>query len=148
MLQLIRREFVVNVPLETVWQHLAQVERWPSWAKHITSVELDPPGDLTRQSSGAFRLSNGIRSTFKMVELNPPKSWKWVGPFLWIMVHYDHIFEPIDDQHTRLIWVVDAEGFAVSIFGRVYAAIYNRNLDKAIPNLVAEMNAQQDGDIG
>jgi hypothetical protein len=30
----------------------------------------------------------------------------------------------------------------------VYAAIYNRNLDKAIPNLVAEMNAQQDGDIG
>ncbi len=116
------------------------VERWPSWAKHIRRVELTPPGEVTPQSSGAFRLSNGIRSTFKMVEMNPPKHWKWVGPFLWIMVHYDHIFEPIDGQHTRLIWVVDAEGFAVSIFGRLYATIYNRNLDKAIPNLIAELN--------
>jgi hypothetical protein len=145
MLRLIHREFVVDAPLHIAWQHLAQVERWPSWARHITSVELDPPGDLTRQSGGAFRLRNGIRSTFKMVALNPLKSWKWVGPFLWITVHYDHIFEPIDDQHTRLTWLVDAEGFAASIFGRLYAAIYNRNLDRAIPSLIAEIHAQQAG---
>ncbi|MCI0712114.1 MAG: SRPBCC family protein, partial [Chloroflexi bacterium] len=105
MLKLIRCEFEVDAPLETAWQHLAQVERWPSWARHIRRVELKPPGDLTLQTSGTFHLSNGVRSTFKMVELNPPHHWKWVGQFLWITVHYDHIFEPINDQRTRLIWV-------------------------------------------
>ncbi len=82
MLRLIHREFVVDAPLQDARRHLAQVERWPSWARHITSVELDPPGDLTRQSSSALHLSNGIRSRFKLVELNPPKHWKWVGPFI------------------------------------------------------------------
>ncbi len=57
MLELIRREFEVAVSLETAWKHLAQVERWPLWARHICRVELLPSGDLTLQSSGAFHLS-------------------------------------------------------------------------------------------
>jgi hypothetical protein len=30
---LIRREFIVDVPVERAWEHLARVEAWPSWAK-------------------------------------------------------------------------------------------------------------------
>jgi hypothetical protein len=31
---LINRAFVVDVPLEIAWHHLARVEAWPRWAKH------------------------------------------------------------------------------------------------------------------
>jgi hypothetical protein len=31
------------------------------------------------------------------------------------------------------------EGFGASVFGRLLAAIYARNLDKAIPNLIDEL---------
>lgn len=140
MLDLVQREFEVNVPLATAWKHLAAVEHWPTWAKHIKRVELHPKGELTRDTVGRFRLANGIKSDFQMVEINQLRNWKWVGPFLWLVVQYDHRFERVDERRTKLTWLVSADGFGVSVFGRLFAGIYNRNLDKAIPRLISELN--------
>ncbi len=60
-------------------------------------------------------------------------------PFLWLTVHYDHQFYAVSPNRTRLTWVVDAEGFGAPVFGRLFAAVYSRNLDKAIPILVASI---------
>ena len=138
---LIRREFIVNTPLRQAWAHLSRIESWPSWAKHIRRVELVPAGALTAQSEGRIHLRNGIRSMFRMVELNPDRNWKWVGRFLWLTIHYDHQFEAVDSRSTRLIWLVIADGVGESIVGRLFARLYERNLDKAIPALMAEMSA-------
>src|SRR5436190_13383833 len=56
MIELVKRTFDVDVPVEAAWAHLARVEAWPSWAKHISSVRLTPPGALTSASEGQFRL--------------------------------------------------------------------------------------------
>jgi carbon monoxide dehydrogenase subunit G len=137
--ELVRREFTVDVPLQQAWDHLANVEAWTSWAKHIRRVTLDPPGALTAHSAGAFRLAGGARSTFRMEEYDPPRRWQWVGRFLTANVHYDHRFEPEEDGRTRLVWTVTAEGLGEGSLGRVFGAIYARNLDKAIPNLQREL---------
>jgi hypothetical protein len=139
----IQREFIVDVPITAAWQHLVQVEHWPSWAKQIRHVELAPPGVLTSQSSGTFYLSNGIRSTFRMSEYNPPHNWMWVGRFLWMSVSYDHQFRSVSIERTKLIWTVEIDGLGKSSLGRVFAAVYCRTLNKAIPNLIAEMNSLQ-----
>jgi hypothetical protein len=141
VIELLVREFDVDVPLERAWGHLARVENWPSWAKHIKRVALEPPGQLTQTSAGAFRLAGGVRSTFRMEVYDPPRRWQWVGRFLTVRVHYDHGFEPVNDERTRLIWTVAAEGPGSASLGRVFGAIYARNLDKAIPNLQAEIRA-------
>jgi carbon monoxide dehydrogenase subunit G len=141
MRELVRREFTVDVPVEKAWEHLAAVESWPSWAKHITRVTLDPSGPLTEASAGTFRLKGGVRSTFRMEAYDRPTRWQWVGRFLWIDVHYDHRFEPVDDAHTRLTWTVVADGIGEGSLGRFFGAIYARNLDRAIPNLQAELRA-------
>ena len=139
MVQLIRREFVINIARPSAWAHLARVERWPSWAQHIKKVDLDPPGELTSHSKGLFRLSNRIKSQFVVTEFDRPRGWKWVGPFLWLTVHYDHRFEELTDRKTKLTWIVEADGFGASVFGRIFAAVYNANLDRAIPKLIGEM---------
>ena len=141
MKTLLRREFTVEQPVETAWQHLARVTEWPSWAKHIKQITVQPPGPLGPQSTGVIRLTNGIKSAFSMTEFNPPRNWKWVGKFLWLTVHYDHRFEELGPSQTRLIWIVEAGGFGVSVFGRLFAKIYSKNLDRAIPLLIEEMNA-------
>ncbi len=141
MITLIKREFTVNVTIAVAWAHLSAVENWPSWAKHIRSVEVTPKGELTLDSTGIIRLNNGIKSEFRMSEFNPKKNWKWVGPFLGLTVYYDHQFERIDEGQTRLTWIVACEGFGAAVLGRAYAFIYNKNLDRAIPNLIAEINA-------
>ncbi len=138
MTTLIRREFTVDVSVESAWEHLARVAAWPSWAKHIRRIDLDPPGEIMANSTGVIHLKFGPESAFRMVEFKPPRNWKWVGRFLWLTVHYDHLFES-QGERTKLVWIVACEGFGVSILGRLFALIYNRNLDKAIPNLIAEI---------
>jgi hypothetical protein len=54
-------------------------------------------------------------------------------------VHYDHQFNRTGPQETEIGFVLDGEGFGVAVFGRLFAAIYARNVDRAIPNLAKEL---------
>jgi hypothetical protein len=137
----LRREFTVNLSVEKAWQHLARVEQWPSWAKHIDQVEVQPPGELGPQSTGRLHLTNGLKPVFRMTEFNPHRNWKWVGGFLWLTVYYDHLFDELNPTQTRLTWVIEAKGLGASVLGRLFANIYSKSLDRAIPLLVEEMNA-------
>ena len=141
MITLLCREFKVDIPREKAWQHLARVEQWPSWAKHIKQVELVYGGELGPNSTGVIHLSNGIKSKFAMTQFQPRRNWKWVGRFLWLTIHYNHIFEELSARQTKLVWVIEGDGFGVSILGRLFARIYSMNLDKAIPLLIDEMIA-------
>lgn len=141
MVTLLQRKFVVDVPLPTAWEHLARVEQWPSWAPHIKRIELQPPGELGPGSTGVLHLINGMKPAFRVTEFNRPRDWTWVGSFLWLTVIYDHRFESLDEGHTRLTWIVQARGFGAGLLGRLFARIYRGHLDRAIPRLIAEMNA-------
>ena len=135
-MRLLSREFPVATPLNRAWDVLVDVRTWPRWAKHIRSVRADPPGPVTPATVGELRLVGGIRSSFRMKEFVPGRHWVWEGRFLWLWVTYDHVFEAIDPQTTRIRFTVDAEGLGVGFLGQAFARIYARNLDRAIPNLV------------
>src|SRR5229473_870149 len=143
MITLLRREFTVELPLERAWQHLARVEQWPSWAKHIKQIEMRPPGELRPESTGLIHLTNGAKSGWTVTEFNPYRNWKWVSGFLWLTIHYDHRFEELNPTQTKLTWVIEANGFGKSVIGRLFGKIYSKSLDRAIPLLVEEMNASR-----
>ena len=140
---LLRREFTVELPVEKAWRHLARVGQWPSWAKHIKQVEVQPPGELRPESTGHFLLTNGLKPVFRMTEFNPHRSWKWVGDFLWLTIYYDHRFEELNPTLTKLTFELEGRGFGVSLLGRLFAKVYSKSLDRAIPLLVQEMNASR-----
>jgi hypothetical protein len=139
MVTLIDREFTANVTLESAWDYLVRLDLWPMWAPHIKYIATHPPGELGPKSSGVIHLANGMKSTFQMTEFNPYHNWKWVGPFLWLTVHYDHRFEYVSSNQTRLRFVLEATGFGVGFIGRLFAMIYSRNLEKSISLLVQAM---------
>ena len=150
MITLLRREFTVERPIEEAWRHLAHIEQWPSWAKHIHHVELRPPGELGSESTGRLRLKNPVKSgwpapsaVFRVAEFDPYKNWKWAAGFLWLTCHYDHRFEALSPTRTKLTWVIEAQGFGKSLIGRLFARIYIKHLDRAIPLLVQEMNTSR-----
>jgi uncharacterized membrane protein len=140
---LLQREFTVELPLEKAWQHLARVEQWPSWAKHIKQVELQPAGELGLESTGRMHLTNGLKPAWKVTEFNPYRNWKWVGGFLWLTVYYDHRFEELNPTQTKITFVLEAKGFGMSVIGRLFAKVYSKNLDRAIALLIQEMNASR-----
>jgi polyketide cyclase/dehydrase/lipid transport protein len=139
--RVLERRFTVNAPLERAWTHLEKVERWPSWARHIRRIDLQPRGPLTATSEGVIHLTNGMRSTFRMERLNPTSNWQWAGPFLWLNVHYDHQFTRIEADKTQIAFIIDVERFGAAFFGNIFAAIYSINLRRAIPRLVKELES-------
>lgn len=147
MVTLINREFTVTVSLEEAWEHLARVDQWPTWAHHIKHIDVNPPGELGDQSSGLIHLANGMKSTFRMTEFNPGRNWKWVGPFLWMTIHYDHQFESLGSGQTKLRFVLEASGCGAAVLGPLFARIYRRNLEKAIPRLIKEMENLTDDSL-
>ena len=147
MVTLIERGFTVNVSLERAWQKLARLDQWPRWAHHIKRIEVQPPGELGPQTSGVIYLANGMKATFRMTEFNPGHSWKWVGPFLWLTVHYDHCFESLSSHQTRVTFVLEASGFGAGFFGRLFAWVYRRDLEKAIPLLVKTIESEGQTDL-
>ncbi len=142
MRTLIDREFEVAASRDRCWEHLSRIEAWPSWARHIRSIDVSPPGALTDGTRGLIRLRNGVRSSFRMTELRPGEHWLWEGAFLWLRVRYDHAFEPVSPERTRIRFRVDVDGLGVGSLGRLFAKIYGANLDRAIPNLIAELEGQ------
>ena len=141
MKRLIDEGFEVGVPRSLAWDHLAQVENWPTWAKHIKSVDRTPAGPLSIHTQARVRLTNGMTSTFKMIEFAPPCHWKWRGSLLGAQIYYDHVFSEIAPMQTGVRFTVDASGWQVAILGRIFASIYRHNLRRAIPVLIAEIEA-------
>ena len=140
---LLRRNFTVELPVEEAWRHLARVEQWPSWAKHIKQVEMQPSGELGLKTKGRLHLTNGMKTAWTVTKFNPYRNWKWVGRFLWLTINYDHLFEELSSTQTKITFVLEAKGFARSVLGRLFARIYSKILDRAISLLVQEMNASR-----
>ena len=131
----VKRVFEVDAPLEEAWQRLAEVERWPEWAPHITSVTVSPPGELGPTSSGALQVKRLGRNTFRMSVWEPPVRWEWVGGLPGVRIYYDHRFESAGPAATRLEWLVELHGPLAPFIRPVFARVYGRNLDRAIPRL-------------
>jgi hypothetical protein len=141
MLRALERTFVARTSVERAWAHLQNVEDWPTWARHIRRITLNPRGPLSADSEGVIFLTNGLRSTFRMEEINVPSNWRWGGSFLWLAVHYDHRFERMRENESKITFIIDVEGFGADFFGRIFAAIYALNLDRAIPRLVEQLES-------
>ena len=104
---------------------------------------MEPPGILTPSSSGVVRLRNGVRSRFTVSTFVDGERWLWAGTFLWLHVEYDHVLEAVAADRTRVSFDVAVGGLGVGSLGRLFAWIYSGNLDKAIPNLIAEIEGTQ-----
>jgi hypothetical protein len=58
---------------------------------------------------------------------------------LWLKVRYVHAFDLLAPGRTHIRFDVYLGGLGHATLGRLFACIYARNLDKAIPNLAAEL---------
>jgi hypothetical protein len=142
---LVERSFEVPVPAQDAWSALADVETWPTWAPHIAGARTTPPGPVRADTSGSFRFRPAGRSRFTMTDFDPPRSWTWSGRAMGVLIDYEHRFEPVSPQTTRLVWVVRSSGRA-GVRARLFAAVYSRLIDRAWPRFRASVTSLPQGD--
>ena len=132
MRELIRRQFELNQPPAQAWERITDLADWPSWARHIRTIETEGPPEVGR--SARLRLKNGTSALVTTTRVEPGRSFYWEGTFLWLNLGYDHIVEPSEASST-ITFVVEGGGPGIGSLGRVFAAVYRRQLDKAIARL-------------
>ena len=129
---LVERSFMVPVPTANAWSALADVAAWPSWAPHIMGARVSPPGPVRADAVGTFRFRPVGRSRFTMTEFDPPRSWTWTGRAIGVTIDYQHRFETVSPETTRLVWVVRSRSRA-GVRARLFALVYSRLRGSARP---------------
>jgi carbon monoxide dehydrogenase subunit G len=136
--ELLRREFRVEAPLTEAWRELADVTAWPRWAPHLRRVTVEPPGPVGPSSIGRLTFQPIGGSSFRVSSYVEGTGWEWVGGVLWLTIRYDHRFEAMADG-THLTWTVAEDRDRPSVVGRLFASVYARLVDRAIPRLQDHM---------
>jgi hypothetical protein len=137
MKRLLERTFVVEAAAERAWAELVAAEHWPRWAQHLRSVQVSPSGPVGPGSSATLKLTNHTRATMRVTEFQDGRRFRWEGAFLWLRLGYDHLVTTDETGRVRITFTVDAAGLGVRTIGPLFAGIYARNLDRAIPRLQA-----------
>ena len=133
----VHRSFEVAVPADEAWARLAEVERWPEWAPHISAVTVSPAGPLGPSSSGVLKIRGLGRNAFRMSAWEQPDRWEWTGGLPGVRIDYDHRFSAAGNNSTTMTWVVVLRGPLAWLIRPIFARIYGRNIDRAIPGLQA-----------
>jgi len=125
----------VQAPAAVVWAVFADVERWPDWTPSVTSVEpLDGP--LARDARFAIRQPRLPRLVWRVVDLEPGRSWVWRagGPGGRTFAH--HLVEAQDDGSTLVTQRIDQRGISV-LFGLLSRGLTRRYLAEEAAGLKA-----------
>ena len=137
MKRLLERTFAVEATAERAWAELVAAEQWPRWARHLASVQVTPLGPVGPGSSATLRLKNRTKASVRVTEFEDGRRFRWEGSFLWMRLGYDHVVTTDDTGRVSITFTVEGAGLGVNTIGPLFARIYARNLDRAIPRLQA-----------
>ena len=141
MRRLLERTFAVEATAERAWAELVAAEQWPRWARHLASVQVTPPGPVGPGSRATLKLTNHTTATVLVTEFQDGRRFRWEGSFLWMGLGYDHLVTTNDAGRVSITFTVDVAGVGVNTIGRLFASVYARNLDRAIPRLQARLQS-------
>jgi uncharacterized membrane protein len=141
MRRLLERTFDVEASAERAWAELVAAEQWPRWARHLRSVQVTPHGPVGPASSATLKLTNRTTARVRVTEFQDGRRFRWEGSFLWLGLGYDHLVTTDEADRVQITFTVEGAGVGVTTIGRLFAAVYARNLDRAIPRLQALLRA-------
>ena len=138
-----RRQIIVNVPPQVAWDHFSRPEEWRSWlGASGAPTSVTPPGEIGPNTTATF----GNAFTFRMTEFAPYDHWMWSGALGWLTLDYDHIFEPIGDGRTRMVFHQTVTGFGNDVVARLLGlATGAGGHQDALNRLADEINSQRAG---
>lgn len=119
----------IEAPIEVVWAVFIDVERWPTWTKSVTSVEL-LDGPMRLGASARIRQPKLPKVVWRVTELDPGRSWTWVARSPGAStVATHHLTASADGTTTIAEQSIVASGLVGRIVARLYRTLTKQYLD-------------------
>lgn len=141
MKQVVREQIEVDRPPTVIWDHLAKLEQWPSWAGHIKKMDPTPPGELTSETEVVLHMKMGARTRMRVTEYDPPRRWMWEGKGFGTTIRFEHALEPVGEGRTRVWFLAWMGGPLSGPGGWTFGRMMRRYLSAALPALKAEIES-------
>jgi uncharacterized membrane protein len=115
---------LINAPIETVWETLADFENWCDWNDEIVSVKL--LGEVSKDTTFVWK-SNGATIKSRIARLDKPNTLAWSGKVLWIRAI--HIWKLVESDDGVQVEVSESmEGFLSTLI------VGQKKLDETLSN--------------
>jgi carbon monoxide dehydrogenase subunit G len=128
----------VDAPIATVWGVLVDFQRWPSWNKSVSSVELK--GDATVGSTFVW-VADGARIVSRLEDLEFPMRITWTGRTLGIRAI--HVWEFGEKDGGTVVHTKESfEGFLARMFRGAMKRMLSKTLEQSVIALKSEAEAR------
>jgi uncharacterized protein YndB with AHSA1/START domain len=129
-----RGEIEVDSSIDTIWDVLTDIDRWPRWNPDVKTASLDGPlaaGTTFRWKAGPGTI------TSKLERVEPPTLIAWTGTTLGIKAIHVHRLEQRGD--TTLVRSEESwNGLPVRLLRRMMAKTLQNAVDSGLRYLKAE----------
>jgi hypothetical protein len=118
----------VTAAPEAVWAVLMDVERWPEWTASVRGARLLTPGPLAVGSEVWLDQPRLRPATWRVTELDAPRSFVWVSTSGGVRSTADHRLVPLADDRVRIEVSLDQSGALAPLVGLLYGKLIRRYL--------------------
>lgn len=117
----------IAAPPGTVWNVIADVEKWPQWTPSMREVKRVDSGALAVGSRAKVKQPRLMPFTWTVTELTPGKGFTWSMQSPGVRVTARHYVAPAPPG-SRATLSVEYEGPLASLVARVTAKVNDRYL--------------------
>ncbi|MET0400534.1 MAG: SRPBCC family protein [Longimicrobiaceae bacterium] len=117
----------IAAPAERVWEVMSDVERWHEWTPSVTRVRRLDAGPLAVGSRAVIRQPRFPPALWKVVAIEPGRSFTWVSVAPGLRVVGHHAVEPTA-AGSRATLSLDLQGIFGGVWGRLTKGITERYL--------------------
>jgi hypothetical protein len=136
-----RSDVEIVAGIQTVWDIMAAIDRWPEWNPDVKEASLD--GELAEGSQFRWR-SGAVRITSTLRRVEPPHVLAWTGKTFSIdAIHVWHLEGHAGN--TTAATYESWDGFIARIFRAACRRTVDRALQAGLRHLKAEAERRSSG---
>jgi uncharacterized protein YndB with AHSA1/START domain len=110
-------EVQIEAEPQTVWEALADVERWPEWTRSMTSVERLGDGPFGLGSMARVQQPKLAKAVYTVTEFDSGRSFTWTTRAAGVRTVAGHYVEPRDEGGTNVRLVLKQTGAFTAFVG-------------------------------
>ncbi|MBS0373895.1 MAG: SRPBCC family protein [Proteobacteria bacterium] len=88
----------IEAPVGLVWRVVADVESWPEWTPTIVRIARLAGSGLEHGASFRIRQPSLPAATWRVVGVDPGRSFRWQSRTPGVLVEADHRLAPVGDR--------------------------------------------------
>jgi uncharacterized protein YndB with AHSA1/START domain len=123
----------IEVPIETVWGILSDLERWPTWNKSVSRIRVNGPIEAGTSFEWA---TGGAKILSRLEEVDRPTKIAWTGKMFGVRAV--HVWNLVADSRGTLVRT--EESFS-GWLAKLLPGVMRKTLTKALRQGIADLKA-------